>query len=74
MLDSVMFGSYCLGLSAILLNLARNKKQDEYEEYIKGLREFDLSTDKLRPEHMKNDSSDVLVLCKYSESAPLMMH
>ena len=76
MLDSAIFGTYCVGISAIFYNLTRIKKQNEYEEHIKGLREFDLSTDKLRPEHLQNSDQDILVLCKYDNepqsSEPLM--
>lgn len=76
MLDAAIFGTYCVGISAIFYNLTRIKKQNEYEEYIKGLREFDLSTDKLRPEHLQNSDQDILVLCKYDNesqsSEPLM--
>lgn len=62
MIDQVLFGTYLFGLGAIGRNISLNKKQDEEHEYIKGLREYDLSTDKLRPEHI--DDKDVLVLLK----------
>ena len=62
-MDSIMFGTYCVGLSAIVNNMRQNKNQNEYEETMKDLREYDLSTDKLRQEHI--DDKDVLVLCKF---------
>jgi hypothetical protein len=60
----VIFATYCFGLGAIGVNIVRSKLQNDLEEKIKALREFDLSTDKIRPEQL--DDKDVIVLLKSS--------
>jgi hypothetical protein len=37
-------------MCAIVANMVRSKLQDDLEEKIKALKEYDLSTDKIRPE------------------------
>ena len=70
MLDQVIFATYCFGISAIGVNIVRSKLQNDLEEKIRALREFDLSTDKIRPDQL--DDKDVIVLLKSSNSEVVM--
>ena len=70
MLDQVLFATYCLGLGAIANNLIRNKLQNDLEENIRSLREYDLSTDKLVKEHL--DDKDVVLLMKCTNEETVM--
>ena len=47
-MDHVLFASYLLSLSAITINLVRAKLQDDFENDLKDLREYDLSYEKIK--------------------------
>ena len=47
-MDSFIFASYLLSLSAITVNLVRAKLQDDFENELKELREYDLSYEKIK--------------------------
>ena len=70
MLDQVLFATYCLGLGAIVNNLIRNKLQNDLEENIRSLREYDLNTDKLVKEQL--DDKDVVLLMKCTNEETVM--
>jgi len=67
----VIFATYCFGIGAIGANIVRTKLQNDFEEKIRGLREFDLSTDKIRTEQL--DDKDVMVLLKSTNIEPIVM-
>lgn len=50
--------------------MVRQKLQMDLEEHIKALREYDLSTDKIKPEQI--DDKDVVVLLKNSNTEMAM--
>lgn len=66
----MIFATYCFGIGAIGANIVRSKLQNDLEEKIRALREFDLSTDKIRPDQL--DDKDVIVLLKSSNSGAVM--
>jgi hypothetical protein len=66
----VIFAIYCFGIGAIGVNIVRSKLQNDLEEKIRALREYDLSTDKIRPEQI--DDKDVIVLLKSSNADVVM--
>jgi hypothetical protein len=66
----VIFATYCFGIGAIGFNIVRSKLQNDLEEKIRALREYDLSTDKIRPDQV--DDKDVIVLLKSSNSDVIM--
>ena len=70
MLDQIIFATYCFGIGAIGVNMVRQKLQMDLEEHIKALREYDLSTDKIKPEQI--DDKDVVVLLKNSNTEMAM--
>ena len=47
-MDTILFASYVLSLSAITVNLIRAKLQDDFEAELKTLREYDLSHEKIK--------------------------
>ena len=47
-MDHVLFASYLLSLSAITVNLIRAKLQDDFENDLKDLREYDVSYEKIK--------------------------
>lgn len=67
----MIFATYCFGIGAIGANIVRTKLQNDFEEKIRGLREFDLSTDKIRTEQL--DDKDVMVLLKSTNIEPIVM-
>ena len=67
----MIFATYCFGIGAIGANIVRTKLQNDFEEKIRGLREFDLSTDKIRTEQF--DDKDVMVLLKSTNIEPIVM-
>ena len=66
-----LFCTYLFGLGSIGYNMMRAKQQDEFEEHIKQVREFDLSTDKINPATLNDE--DVMVLCNFDMERSLLM-
>jgi hypothetical protein len=63
MLTYTLFAGYVAGAGAIVYNLAQIKLQNDYEQEIRALREYDLSCDAVNPE--KDLPAEVMVLAKY---------
>eukprot|EP00347_Sterkiella_histriomuscorum_P021335 403334350 len=62
MLTKVLFASYSFGVGSIIYNLARTKLQNDQEQDIRKLREYDLSNEKINPQDLP---LDCMVLAKY---------
>ena len=66
MLNSVLFGTYCFSIGAIIYNLNRIKMQDDYEREIKEYREYEFENEKLKKEHFQKDVK-CIILGKHQE-------
>ena len=65
-IDGIVFVAYFTSISAILRNSIRIKLQNDFEAELKGLREYDLSTDCLNPDKLLKanpDGGKFIVLC-----------
>jgi len=66
-LNSVLFGTYCVSIGAIVYNFSRIKYQDDYEREIKEYREYEFENEKLKKQHFEKDVK-CIILAKHSES------
>ena len=64
-MDSIIFASYLLSLSAISVNLIRAKLQDDFESDLKDLREYDTSFEKIKPTVDKITTGKFILLVKH---------
>lgn len=63
MITTALFTGYAFGVGAIVYNISRTKLQDDFENEIRKLREYDFSHEQINPE--KDLPADVLILAKY---------
>jgi len=63
--DTILFGTYLVSVGAIGYNLIRAKLQDDWEEEIKKLREYDLSTEQIKTAVDKLDDGEFIVLADH---------
>ena len=66
MLNSVLFGTYCFSIGAIVYNLTRIKAQNDYEQEIKDYREYEFENEKLRKEQFEKEVK-CIILGKHME-------
>ena len=69
-MESVIFASYILSLSAISVNLIRAKLQDDFENELKDLREYDLSYEKIKLGVDKIEEGKFVVLANHKGVKP----
>ena len=69
-MESVIFASYLLSLSAISVNLIRAKLQDDFENELKDLREYDLSYEKIKIGVDRIDDGKFIVLANHKGVKP----
>ena len=69
-MESVIFASYILSLSAISVNLIRAKLQDDFENELKELREYDLSYEKIKLGVDKVEEGKFVVLANHKGVKP----
>lgn len=63
MITTALATGYALGVSAIIYNMARIKLQDDFENEIRKLREYDLSNETINAE--QDLPVDCIILAKY---------
>ena len=63
MITSALFTGYSLGVGAIVYNLARIKLQDDFENDVRKLREYDFSHEPINTE--RDLPIDCIILAKY---------
>ena len=70
-METLLFAIYAGAVSAVSINLIRMKFQVDMEEEIKKLREYDLSTEKIKIGTDKiDDDSEYVVLAKHKAKDP----
>ena len=61
--DGIVFVAYFTSVGAVLMNSIKIKLQNDFEAELKDLREYDLSTDCLKPEQLlKGDGGKFICL------------
>lgn len=63
MITSTLFAGYAFGVGAIVYNLSRTKLQDDFENDIRSLREYDFSHEPINTE--KDLPVKCIILAKY---------
>ena len=61
MLNSVLFGSYCVSMAAVAMFQIKQKQIDDFEREIKEYREFEYEHETLATDNRKK----AIVLAKY---------
>ena len=65
MLNSALFGTYCVSVGAIVYNTVRIKWQDDFSREIKDYREYDFNHEKMEKEQFEDKPVKCIVLAKY---------
>lgn len=62
LVDSALFACYLLSLSAIGRNLISQKLQNDWEEDLKELREYDLSNERILTDRLEEGKNVMLLV------------
>ena len=65
MLDSVLFGSYAMAVSAMGYNFAQIKYQDDFQRDVREYREYDYANETLKREKFDQEATKCVILAKY---------
>jgi hypothetical protein len=65
MLNSILFGTYCISLGAMGYNIGRMKLMDDQEREIKEYREYDFENEKVKVDK----EAKCIILAKYKPSS-----
>ncbi len=76
MIESFLFGSYLLSLSAIGRNLISQKLQNDWEADLKDLREYDLANERIVVERIEDQKNVVILVSPEAKpgQTPLIGH
>jgi hypothetical protein len=67
MLNSVLFGTYCVTVGIIGANTIRAKLMDDMDRELKAYREYDFNYEKMKPEQFqKAKEENCIILAKYT--------
>ena len=67
MLNTALFGTYCISVGAIIYNQVRIKWQDDFNRELHDYREFDFHDEKFKKEKFEGKGFKCIVLAKYRE-------